>query len=70
VGRRKLAAEAGLQLSAALDEVAERLEAEGRTAVLAGWDGNVRGVIAVADTLKDGPPPRSRVCAGWGSRWR
>jgi cation-transporting ATPase V/Cu+-exporting ATPase len=54
VGRRKLAADVGLQLPAGLDEAAERLEAEGRTAVLAGWDGSVRGVLAVADTLKDG----------------
>ena len=53
VGRRKLAAEAGLQLPLALLEAAERLEAGGRTAVLAGWDGQVRGVLAVADTLKD-----------------
>ena len=27
--------------------------AEGRTAVFAGWDGQVRGVLAVADTLRD-----------------
>ena len=66
VGRRKLAAEAGLQLPAALDEAAERLEAEGRTAVLAGWDGNVRGVLAVADTLKDGAPAAVARLRGMG----
>jgi copper-transporting P-type ATPase V len=54
VGRRKLAAEAGLQLPADLDDQAERLEAEGGTVVLAGWDGQVRGALAVADTLKEG----------------
>jgi cation-transporting ATPase V/Cu+-exporting ATPase len=66
VGRRKLAAEAGLQLPAALDEAAERLEAEGRTAVLAGWEGNVRGVLAVADTLKDGAPAAVARLRGMG----
>jgi cation-transporting ATPase V len=54
VGRRKLAAEAGLQLPAAMDEAAERFEGHGWTAVLAGWDGRVRGVLGVADTVKDG----------------
>jgi cation-transporting ATPase V/Cu+-exporting ATPase len=56
VGRRKLMADAGLLVPAALEEVAARLEQDGRTAVLAGWDGEVRGVLAVADTLKDGAP--------------
>ena len=56
VGRRKLMADAGLLVPAALDDAAERLERAGRTAVLAGWDGEVRGVLAVADTLKDGAP--------------
>ncbi|MFP5317609.1 MAG: heavy metal translocating P-type ATPase [Acidimicrobiia bacterium] len=56
VGRRSLAAEVGLDLPADLAEAADRLEAEGRTAVLAGWDGRVRGVLAVADTLKPDAP--------------
>ncbi|MER7179870.1 heavy metal translocating P-type ATPase [Streptomyces hyaluromycini] len=30
-----------------------RAEQEGRTAVLAGWDGQARGVLAVADAVKD-----------------
>jgi copper-transporting P-type ATPase V len=54
VGRRKLAADAGLLVPQALEAAAERLEKEGRTAVLVGWQGEVRGVLAVADTLKDG----------------
>ena len=53
VGRRKLLAEAGLILPETLDAAAERLEGEGKTAVFAGWDGEVRGVLGVADTLKD-----------------
>jgi cation-transporting ATPase V len=54
VGRRKLAADAGLLVPQAMESAAERLEQQGRTAVLAGWQGEVRGVLAVADTLKDG----------------
>ena len=54
VGRRKLAADAGLLVPQALEAAAERLEKEGRTAVLVGWQGEARGVLAVADTLKDG----------------
>jgi copper-transporting P-type ATPase V len=54
VGRRKLAADAGLLVPAALEAAAERLEQEGKTAVLVGWHGEARGVLAVADTLKDG----------------
>jgi cation-transporting ATPase V/Cu+-exporting ATPase len=54
VGRRKLLADAGQMGCAELDDAAERLEAEGKTVVFAGWDGRVQGVVAVADTLKPG----------------
>jgi cation-transporting ATPase V len=54
VGRRKLAADAGLLVSQAMEAAAERLEHQGKTAVLVGWQGEVRGVLAVADTLKGG----------------
>jgi copper-transporting P-type ATPase V len=54
VGRRKLAADAGLLVPQAVEAAAERLEGQGKTAVLVGWQGEVRGVLAVADTLKDG----------------
>jgi cation-transporting ATPase V/Cu+-exporting ATPase len=54
VGRPKLAADAGLLVPQVLEAAAERLEQEGRTAVLVGWQGEARGVLAVADTLKDG----------------
>lgn len=52
VGRRELAAQASLELPGWLDDQAVKLENQGRTTVFAGWDGEVRGVIAVADTLK------------------
>ena len=52
VGRRALLADAGFAIPAGVDAEAARLEAAGRTAVLAGWNGEVRGVIAVADTVR------------------
>jgi P-type E1-E2 ATPase len=45
-------AEAGCQLTGEAERAAVELEAAGRTAVLVGWDGQVRGVLGVADTLK------------------
>jgi copper-transporting P-type ATPase V len=54
VGRRKLLAEAGMVVPERLEQAAQDAEEAGRTAVLAGWDGEARGVLAVADTLKDG----------------
>jgi copper-transporting P-type ATPase V len=54
VGRRKLAADAGLLVPQAMEAAAERLEQDGKTTVFAGWQGEVHGVLAVADTLKDG----------------
>ena len=52
VGRRRLVQEAGLSEDPALDERATQLEGEGKTAIFIGWGGRVRGVLAVADTLK------------------
>ena len=54
VGRRVLLQEAGLLLSPKLDAETTRLEAEGKTVVFVGWDGAVRGLVAVADTVKPG----------------
>ena len=53
-GRRKLMAEAGLLIPNALEEAAAHLEAAGKTAIFVGWEGEARGVIGVADTIKDG----------------
>ena len=56
VGRRRLMNEASIMGCTALDEEAERLEGEGKTAIFVGWEGRVRGVLAVADTMKDDAP--------------
>ncbi|WP_156766928.1 copper-translocating P-type ATPase [Mycobacterium sp. E796] len=53
VGRRKLIEDHGLTLPEHLATVAAELEERGRTAVFVGRDGQVVGVLAVADTIKD-----------------
>ncbi len=53
VGRRRLMAERGLRLPDEIERRAGALEQEGRTAVFAGWDGEVTGLLAVADAPKD-----------------
>ena len=59
VGKPKLAADAGFVIPERYAEAMERLEGEAKTTFLAGWGGEVRGVIAVADSLK--PSARSAV---------
>jgi len=56
VGRRGFLTEAGIDVPEDLDAAAERLEAQGKTAFWVGWQGRARGVLAVADTMKDGAP--------------
>jgi Cu+-exporting ATPase len=52
VGRPALMAARGLRTPANLEAARQAAEAAGRTAVLVAWDGEVRGVLAVADTVK------------------
>jgi P-type Cu+ transporter len=52
-GRRDwLESDWSMSVPESLDAAAARAEAAGRTAIFAGWDGQVRGVLVVADTLK------------------
>ncbi|MFJ6796586.1 heavy metal translocating P-type ATPase [Streptomyces sp. NPDC091268] len=53
VGREKLLADRSIALPAALAEAKAAAEAAGATAVLVAWDGSVRGVLTVADAVKD-----------------
>ena len=53
VGRLTLMRELGLETPGEVEAWMERAEADGHTAVLVGWDGRVRGALAIADTLKD-----------------
>jgi Cu+-exporting ATPase len=52
VGRPSLMTEWSLAIPAALDAARRAAEADGRTAVIAAWDGAVRAVLVVADTVK------------------
>jgi Cu+-exporting ATPase len=47
-----LAEQWSLPMPAELEQARETAEAAGRTAVAVGWDGRVRGVLVVADTVK------------------
>jgi P-type Cu+ transporter len=52
VGRVELLEEEGLHVVSELKEVYTAEQAQGRTAVVVGWGGAARGVIAVADVVK------------------
>ncbi|WP_329198515.1 heavy metal translocating P-type ATPase [Streptomyces sp. NBC_01435] len=53
VGRPRLLADAGIGLPDALSSAVADAAAEGGTAVVVAWDGRARGVLTVADTIKD-----------------
>ena len=40
-------------------------EQAGRTTVLAAWDGEIRGALAVADTVKPSAAAAVAGCAAW-----
>ncbi|OBF64167.1 heavy metal translocating P-type ATPase [Mycolicibacterium fortuitum] len=52
VGRRRLLADWGQQLSPELDAAMREAQALGRTAIAVGWDGLPRAVLVVADAVK------------------
>jgi P-type Cu+ transporter len=56
VGRPALMAEWGIAVPEQLDAARRNAEACGQTAVLAAWDGDVRGLFAIADTPKPTSP--------------
>ena len=53
VGRESLLAEWSQYLSAELASTKAQAEAEGKTVVAVGWDGAARGILIVADTVKE-----------------
>ena len=53
VGSKKLMAQVGAMGCAALDDEVARLESQGKTAMFVAWDRRVRGVLAVADVVKE-----------------
>lgn len=52
VGKPKLMAEAGFMVAAKYEEALTDMEGRGLTAFLAGWDGEVRATLGVADTVR------------------
>ncbi|WP_091032033.1 heavy metal translocating P-type ATPase [Microbacterium oxydans] len=52
VGRDSLLAEWSQKLSRELTSTKARAEGEGKTVVAVGWDGQARGILVVADTVK------------------
>jgi Cu+-exporting ATPase len=52
-GRPRFLADWGVHLTPELEAAVARAESFGRTAVAAAWDGQIRGVLVVADTVKD-----------------
>jgi Cu+-exporting ATPase len=61
VGRPALLKQAGLGVPADLEHAVAAAERRGQTAVVAGWGGSARGVLAVADVVK--PSSRNAVAA-------
>ncbi|MFI5633815.1 heavy metal translocating P-type ATPase [Streptomyces sp. NPDC051664] len=53
VGRPKLLTDAGIGIPEALSAALADAAARGRTAIAVAWDGEARGVLGVADTIKD-----------------
>ncbi|MEP7113705.1 MAG: heavy metal translocating P-type ATPase, partial [Ilumatobacteraceae bacterium] len=53
VGRERFLADWSLRLNDELRAARDAAEAAGRTPVFVGWDGAVRGMLVVADTVKD-----------------
>jgi Cu+-exporting ATPase len=52
VGRAKLLAERGIAVPDEIGATATQRAQDGQTSVLVAWDGAIRGVLAVADTVK------------------
>jgi heavy metal translocating P-type ATPase len=53
VGSAKLMAELGVLVPERFEDALEEMELAGDTAFLAGWDGEVRAALAVADTVRE-----------------
>ncbi|HBF80445.1 MAG TPA: heavy metal translocating P-type ATPase, partial [Streptomyces sp.] len=52
-GRPKLLADAGIDLPPSLSDAMTDAASQGRTAIAVAWDGAARGVLEVADAVKD-----------------
>ncbi|MCL1693429.1 MAG: heavy metal translocating P-type ATPase, partial [Actinomycetia bacterium] len=66
VGKPKLMAERGLQIPGRYTDAMEQIEIAGNTAFLVGWDGDVRGTIGVADTVRESSAEAVATLQGMG----
>ncbi|MFC5998759.1 heavy metal translocating P-type ATPase [Quadrisphaera sp. GCM10027208] len=66
VGRRSWLVAEGIDVPAGLDDALASLEERGSTAVLVAWDGRARGVLGVADTVKETSAEAIRELRGLG----
>ncbi len=68
VGNAALLREQGIPLSPSAQADIDRLEAEGRTVILAAVDGRLEGLVAIADALKQNAPRAVAALRGLGLR--
>ncbi|MFF3709814.1 heavy metal translocating P-type ATPase [Streptomyces phaeochromogenes] len=68
VGRARLLEEAGIALPEELVAFKTRAEEDGRTAVAVAWDGAARGVVTVADAVKETSAEAVRALRALGLR--
>ncbi|MEV0931339.1 heavy metal translocating P-type ATPase [Streptomyces phaeochromogenes] len=68
VGRARLLEEAGIALPEELVAFKTRAEEDGRTAVAVAWDGMARGVVTVADAVKETSAEAVRALRALGLR--
>jgi Cu+-exporting ATPase len=66
VGRARLLADWGQPVPAELERAKAAAEADGKTAVVAAWDGQARGILVVADTVKPTSAAAVRQLRGLG----
>jgi heavy metal translocating P-type ATPase len=67
-GREKLLRDRGVSIPPDLAEQSAAWESTGRTVVLAGWNGQARGAVAVADTVKSSAAAAVAALRGLGLR--
>ncbi|WP_338749245.1 heavy metal translocating P-type ATPase [Janibacter alittae] len=68
VGRPSLLADWSMPLDAHLQEAMVRAQQDGGTAVAVGWDGQARGIVVVADAIKETSPQAISELRGLGLR--
>src|ERR1700724_1474047 len=68
VGRERLLRDLGFAIPPGLAGQWAQWERAGRTAVLVGWDGQLRGALAVGDTVKPSAPAAVAGLRGLGLR--